>query len=160
MSTLLADCAPAILAFAELFSKRVFAYVQTLLLGAILAPAQRTVTACLRVMGLATEKHFQNNHRVLNRAQWSAHHASRILLRLAVEAFVPTGPIILGIDDTLERRRGKKIAAKGVYRDAVRSSHGHFAKATGLRWLSLMLLVDVPWAPCGAGPCGSGPCQC
>jgi hypothetical protein len=146
MSTLPADCAPAILAFAELFSKRVFGYVQTLLLGAILAPAQRTVTACLRVMGLASLKQFQNYHRVLSRAQWSAHQGSRILLRLVVSAFVPTGPIILGIDDTLERRRGKKIAPKGVYRDAVRSSHGHFVKATGLRWLSVMLLVNVPWA--------------
>lgn len=146
MSTLPADCAPAILAFAELFSKRVFAYVETLLLGAILAPAQRTITACLRVMGLAAEKRFQNYHRVLSRAQWSAHQGSRILVRLVVNAFVPTGPIILGIDDTLERRRGKNIRAKGVYRDAVRSSHGHFVKATGLRWLSLMLLVNVPWA--------------
>src|SRR3954470_10212437 len=146
MSTLPADCASAILAFAELFSKRVFASVQTLLLGAILAPAQRTVTACLRVMGLASLKQFQNYHRVLSRAQWSAHQGSRILLRLVVNAFVPTGPIILGIDDTLERRRGKNIRAKGVYRDAVRSSHGHFVKATGLRWLSVMLLVNVPWA--------------
>jgi hypothetical protein len=53
---------------------------------------------------------------------------------------------VLGIDDTIERRRGKRIAAKGIYRDPVRSSHGHFVKASGLRWLSLMLLAPVPWA--------------
>jgi hypothetical protein len=50
------------------------------------------------------------------------------------------------VDETLERRRGTKIAARGVYRDPVRSSHGHFVKASGLRWVCLMLLVPVPWA--------------
>jgi len=55
-------------------------------------------------------------------------------------------PLVLGIDDTIERRRGKRVAAKGIYRDPVRSSHGHFVKASGLRWLSLMLLVPIPWA--------------
>lgn len=52
----------------------------------------------------------------------------------------------MGLDDTIERRRGEKIKAKGIYRDPVRSSHGHFVKASGLRWLSLMLLVEIPWA--------------
>ncbi len=59
-----------------------------------------------------------------------------------------------GLDDTIERRRGKRIAAKGIYRDPVRSSHGHFVKASGLRWLSLMLLVPIPWAG-ASGPCRS-----
>jgi DDE superfamily endonuclease len=53
---------------------------------------------------------------------------------------------VLGIDDTIERRRGKRIAAKGIYRDPVRSSKSHFVKASGLRWLSLMLLAPIPWA--------------
>jgi hypothetical protein len=43
--------------------------------------------------------------------------ASRVLLGLLVEAFVPEGPLVVGIDETLERRRGKQIAAKGIYRD-------------------------------------------
>ena len=59
---------------------------------------------------------------------------------------VPRGPVGLGLDDTIGRRRGACIAAKGLYRDPVRSSHGHFVKARGLRWLSLMLLAPVPWA--------------
>ena len=57
-----------------------------------------------------------------------------------------TGPIVLGVDETLERRRGAKIAAKGVSRDATRSSHSFFVKATGLRWVVMMLLVPIPWA--------------
>jgi len=117
-----------------------------LLTGAILAPGKRTVTSLLRIMGLAHERRFVNYHRVLNRAEWSARAASRVLLGLLLDVFVPTGPIVLGIDDTIERRRGKFIAAKGIYRDPVRSSHGHFVKASGLRWLSLMLLAPIPWA--------------
>jgi len=132
--------------FAILFSKRIWQHVQILLLGAILAPGQRTVTAILRIMGLSREKHFQNFHRVLNRAVWSSREASRMLLRMLVKAFAASGPIVLGLDDTIERRRGAKIAAKGIYRDPVHSSHSHFVKASGLRWLSLMLLSPIPWA--------------
>ena len=133
-------------AFAPLFSKPVFRHAQVLLAGALLAPAKRTVTSALQVMGLADEAHFQNYHRVLNRARWSSLAASRILLSLLVSAFAPTGAIIMGLDDTIERRRGEKIAALGIYRDPVRSSHSHFVKASGLRWLSLMLLCEIPWA--------------
>ena len=97
-------------------------------------------------MGLATTARFTNYHRVLNRNAWSSRDLARRLLILLVRAVVPDGPIILGLDDTLERRRGAKIKAKGIYRDPVRSSHSHFAKASGLRWLSLMLLAPVPFA--------------
>jgi hypothetical protein len=132
--------------FAKLYSRRVWQHVQILLMGAILAPGQRTVTAILRIMGLSAEKHFQNYHRVLNRAVWSSLEASRLLLGMLVAAFAPFGPIVMGLDDTIERRRGAKIKAKGIYRDPVRSSHSHFVKASGLRWLSLMLLAPIPWA--------------
>ena len=56
------------------------------------------------------------------------------------------GPLVFGMDETLERRRGKEIKAKGIYRDAVRSSGSHFVKASGLRWISLMWLTPIPWA--------------
>jgi DDE superfamily endonuclease len=135
-----------IVAFAPLFSKRVWAHAQVLIVGALLCPAKRTVTSALRVMGLGDEKHFQNYHRVLSRAVWSGLAASRILLSLLVAAFAPEGVVLVGIDDTIERRRGEKIKAKGIYRDPVRSSQTHFVKASGLRWLSLMLLCEIPWA--------------
>ncbi len=80
-------------AFAQLFSKRVWQHVQILLLGAILAPGQRTVTAILRVMGLSSEKHFQNFHQVLNRANWSSREASRVLLGILVTMFANFGPL-------------------------------------------------------------------
>ncbi len=146
MPTLPSDYLTLVLAFAPVFSKRIWSHVQILLLGAILTPNQRTVTAVLRIMGLSQNKHFQNYHRILNRAVWSSREISRVLLGLLVTTFAPTGPVIVGLDDTIERRRGAKIKAKGIYRDPVRSSHGHFVKASGLRWLSAMLLVPIPWA--------------
>ena len=146
MLTLPNEYLTLIVTFAPVFSHRVWRHVQILLIGAILAPGKRTVTSVLRVMGLSQNKHFQNYHRVLNRAVWSSLELSRLLLKVLVTTFVATGPIILGLDDTIERRRGAKIKAKGIYRDPVRSSHSHFVKASGLRWLSLMLLAPIPWA--------------
>jgi DDE superfamily endonuclease len=133
--------------FAPLFSKRVWQHAQVLLAGAILAPGRRTVSSALRAMGLDQEKRFHRYHRVLSRAEWSSRKVSRVLLELLVEAFVPEGdPLVLGIDETLERRYGKKIRAKGVYRDPVRSTHKNFVKSSGLRWVCVMLLVEIPWA--------------
>lgn len=135
-----------IVRFAPLFSKSVWAHVQVLLIGAILAPGKRTVTSVLRVMGLSHTRQFQNYHRVLSRAVWSSLGASRLLLGVLVGTFAPTGVVVMGLDDHIERRWGKKIAARGIYRDPVRSSRSHFVKVSGLRWLSLMLLVPIPWA--------------
>jgi hypothetical protein len=133
--------------FAPLFSARVWWHVQVLLLGGILAPGPRTVTAALRVMGLAMERHFTNDHRVLNRATWSALQGSRILLGLLITLLVPPGAtIVLGADDTVERRSGRQITAKGCYRDAVRSTKKHVIHCFGLKWVSMMLLVPVPWS--------------
>jgi hypothetical protein len=132
--------------FAPLFSRRVWQNAQVLLMGAILAPGRRTVSSALRAMGLDQQKRFHRYHRVLSRASWSSRDVSRILLGSLVEAFVEEGPLILGIDETLERRWGKKIAAKGVYRDPVRSTHETFVKSSGLRWVCVMLLVPIPWA--------------
>jgi hypothetical protein len=132
--------------FAPLFSERVFEHVQVLVAGAILTPGKRTVSSALRAMGLDQQKTFHRYHRVLSRAKWSTMEASRILLDSLVEAFVPEGPLVVGVDETLERRQGRRIAAKGIYRDPVRSSHGHFVKTSALRWVCLTLLAEVPWA--------------
>jgi hypothetical protein len=120
--------------------------VPVLVTGAMLAPGKRTVTSLLRIMGLEDETCFQNDHRVLNRAAWSSLQASDILLNLLIAAFAPSEPVILGLDDTIEQRWGAKIKARGIYRDPVRSSRSHVVKASGRRWLSLMLWVPIPWA--------------
>src|SRR5437763_594859 len=133
--------------FEAVFSEGVWEWAKVLVIGAILAPGERTVAAILRVMGCSEDKQFQNYHRVLNRAKWSSRELSRRLLGVLVRLFVPANePVILGIDETIERRRGKQIAARGVYRDPVRSSKEFFLKTNGLRWIALMLLSPIPWA--------------
>jgi hypothetical protein len=146
MPTLPPAMIAALAPFAPLFSRRVWPHVQVLLAGAILAPARRTVAAALRVTGCDQRPQYHRYHRVLSRARWSGLTAGRVLLRLLVAAFAPAGPLVFGVDETVERRRGKRIAAKGIYRAPVRSSHQHFVKASGLRWVCLMLLVPIPWA--------------
>jgi hypothetical protein len=146
MPTLPTEYLTLIAVFAPLFSKRIWRYAQVLLIGGIAAPGKRTVTAALRVMGLSACRHFQNYHRVLSRAIWSSLRSSRVLLKLLVTTFAAIGPLVVALDDTIERRQGTQITAKGIYRDPVRSSHSHLVKASGLRWLSLMLLVNIPWA--------------
>jgi hypothetical protein len=135
-----------VLAFAPLFTQPTLSNARQLLIGALLSPGRRTVAAALRISGLEAQRTFQNYHRVLSRARWNALQASRILFFLLITAFVMRGVIVLGIDETIERRWGKKIEKRGIYRDPVRSSHGHFVKASGLRWISVMLLVRVPFA--------------
>lgn len=133
--------------FAPVFSRRIWKRAQVLIVGAILAPGARTVASALRAVGLAEDRHFSSYHRVLSRAKWSSRTLARTLLSLLLYAFVPESePVVVGMDETLERRRGAKIAAKGLYRDACRSSKSIHVKSHGLRWISLMLLAPIPFA--------------
>jgi hypothetical protein len=136
----------AIGGFAPVFSRPVWQHVKVLMTGAVLAPGKRTVTAILQIMGHSAASDFQTYHRVLNRAVWSTLTASRLLLRFLVAVFIPSGVVVFGLDDTIERRRGEQITAKGIYRDPVRSSHTHFVKVSGLRWLACMVLAPLSWA--------------
>ena len=130
------------------FTAAVWRHALVLVAGAVLAPGRRTVTAALRVVGLGQAPGFAVHHRVLSHARWSSRAVAHRLLLLLVAAFVPEGPVVVGLDDTIERRWGARIAARVIYRDPVRSSRGHFVKASGLRWLCVMLLAPVPWAGC------------
>jgi hypothetical protein len=133
--------------FQAAFTAPTWQHVLVLVMGAILVPGRRTVASALRVMGLEQVACFSNYHRVLNRNKWSSRWLSRRLFSLLVDTFVPgEEPIVIGLDDTIERRWGAQIKARGIYRDPVRSSHGHFVKASGLRWLSVMLLPEIAWA--------------
>jgi hypothetical protein len=133
--------------FAPVFQRRTWDKIPLLLAGAILAPGKRTVSSILRVMGLSAISSFARYHHVLSRAVWSSLRVSQTLLGLLLlHLDSGQGPLVFGLDETIERRWGRKITARGVYRDAVRSSHSHFVKASGLRWISLMWLAAIPWA--------------
>jgi hypothetical protein len=132
-------------AFRDFFTAPVWDHVLVLVTGMVLAPGKRTVSAALRIMGLGTSPGFARYHHVLSRARWDSRAIARKLLTLILDTLLREGPVVIGIDDTIERRWGPKIAARGIYRDPVRSSHGHFVKASGLRWLSVMVMVSIPW---------------
>ena len=136
-----------LLPFATLFTSPTWQKAQLLLVGAVLTPGQRTVAAALRVMGRSGHRDYARYHEVLNRAVWSSREVARVLLVLLLQHLDGgDGPWIFGIDETLERRRGAKIRARAIYRDPVRSSRHQLVKASGLRWISLMWLGQVPWA--------------
>lgn len=147
MLTLPKDIMVVIAPFRQAFNPRIWDLVEILAVGAILTPGKRTVSAVLRTMGLEKESTYQNYHRVLNRAKWSGFDVSQIMLGLLVQAFLVTGvPLLIGTDETLERRQGDKIKAKSVFRDAVRSSKKYTVHSYGLRWISMMVIVAVPWS--------------
>jgi hypothetical protein len=132
--------------FRPCFTAPVWNHILVLVGGAVLTPGKRTVTQTLRVMGLADQPGFGRYHEVLNRARWDARDVARRLLLHLLAVLSPSGEVVIGIDDTIERRWGGKIKARGIYRDAVRSSHGQFVKTSGLRWLSLAVMLPVPFA--------------
>jgi hypothetical protein len=132
--------------FMALFSQRVWCHVEVLIIGTILAQGKRTVTQALRAMGLGGEAHYINYHRVMSRAKWSSLEAAKILLGILIAVLRVNSPILIGIDETIERRKGKKIKAKGIYRDAVRSTKKQVVKCLGLKWIVMMVMVQLPWS--------------
>jgi hypothetical protein len=147
MQTMPQEGSTVILAFSTLFSKKVFEHVKVLLMGALLSVGRHTVCAALRFCGLAKEPNFHKYHRILSLVHWSTLKASRLLLHLLLECFTSKEePLVVGIDETIERRTGAKIKAKGIYRDPVRSSQNYLVKCSGLRWMCMMLLCRVGWA--------------
>jgi hypothetical protein len=133
--------------FAVAMTAPTFAKSLVLVYGAILAPGTRTVSAVLRVMGLGDLDTFVNYHRVLNRDRWSPWVLSKLLLALLIRLFIPEGvALILLIDETLERREGKRIKYKGRFRDALRSTAQQVVTSLGIRWCCMALLIPVPWS--------------
>jgi hypothetical protein len=131
--------------FSPIFSKNIFERVGQLLLGTILTQGKRTVCGVLRTLGLQDVRNWSIYHRVLSRAKWNALAFSYQLLQLLIVRFIKTKTLVFGIDETIERRWGKLIKARGIYRDAVRSSKSHFVKCSGLRWMAVMLITPITW---------------
>ena len=132
--------------FQNLFTKPTWQKLQVLLVGTILARGRRTVTAALRQTGHDQAADFSLYHQVLNRARWSRLGASRCLLRLVVRTFGRLeGSVRLVIDETLERRWGRRLNLRSHYRDPLASSREQTVASSGLRWLVLAVVVQLPW---------------
>jgi len=126
--------------FSVLFSSCCWRVAQTLLLGAILTRGKLTVTGILRTLGLSLNKSYSKYHRVLNSLDWSPKIGAHILLKMLLK-LAEKERFVLLIDETLERRKGRQIRAKGYYRDAVRSSRSQIVKTSGLKWLVMALSI-------------------
>ena len=140
-----AEIVSVLAAFSSEFSRPTWKNIQILLIGAILCRGPRRVSSILRVMGLASIANYSKYHRVLSRAKWNGLMLSKILLGLLIELLPESWPILIAADETLERRRGKKIKAKGLYRDAVQSSQSNVVTSYGLKWECMTLIVPLPW---------------
>src|SRR4051812_7803589 len=131
--------------FRSAFTRPTWEKAIVLFTGTVLARGRRTVAAALRATGHDHDPNFSRFHAVFSRARWSALELARRLLLLLTRAFAPAGGLTLAIDETLERRRGAKITKRGYHRDPIASSKSQHVAASGLRWMVLALVVDVPW---------------
>jgi hypothetical protein len=132
--------------FEPLFTAPTWKKVMILVVGTVLARGRRTVTAALRLMGQQMDPHFSGFHQVLNRARWSPLAVSRRLLQVLVQTFVCAGGTVeIVMDETLERRWGRKISKRGHWRDSLRSSKKRSVSTSGLRWVTMALVVTLPW---------------
>lgn len=132
--------------FRPAFTRPTWRKAKVLVIGTLLARGRRTVTAALKQMGLHDEGDFTLYHQVLNRACWSSLTMSRLLLQLIISTFIHAGGTVeIVIDETLERRWGPKISKRGHYRDKMKSSKEQAISSSGLRWVVMMVVVQVSW---------------
>ena len=143
--TLTTDILAVLAPFASEFSRPTWKNIQILLIGAILCRGPRRISSILRVLGLSNINNFSKYHRVLSRAKWDGLRLAKILLSLLLQLLPSSWPILIAVDETLERRQGQKIKAKGLYRDAVRSSQSNVVISSGLKWESMALIMPLPW---------------
>lgn len=125
------------------FTSKTWGHAILLLTGTLMCRGGRTVCSALKVLGMKGENGFDKYHKILNRAKWSPHDGSKILLEQLLGPEEET--LLIAVDEHLERRRGKNIKAKGYYRDAVRSTKKCVVKCSGLKWITVMVLKKLPW---------------
>jgi len=146
MPNLPSDILSILIPFANIFVlQKTFSKALVLMIGALLCRTGVTVCSSLRAVGLSTEKCFSRYHRLLNRDRWNLFAGAKILLLLLLRYFNQGLTLTFAIDDTLERRRGKHIRAKGWFKDPIQSANGKVATSSGLRWMPVMLLTVVPF---------------
>jgi hypothetical protein len=147
MPILSPEILPLLAVFLPAMTAPTFTNLQVLVIGAILAPGRRTVASALRAVGLERGANFSKYHRFFSQAHWCSLQLSRLLLALLIRCFVRAGMALqLIVDETVERRRGKQVEIRGLFRDAVRSTANGITYCWGIRWLCVCLLVEVPWS--------------
>ncbi len=137
---------PLVSTFSVAFTRPTFQRVTVLILGAILAPRQRTVTNVLRTVGPLAQGHWSDFHRVLCRAAWSCWPLGKVLAALILELIPPEQPVVCPVDDTTPQHKGKCVYGKGRHHDGCRSTHSHVVWVWGHKWVVLAINVKFPFA--------------
>jgi hypothetical protein len=116
-----------------------------LLAGMIVTPGPRTVTGMLTGAGLSRTWSHHRVHRFFSRAAWEPRTLALALSAAVVEALVPAGvDVRVAVDDTLLRRRGKKVwGALWTHDGSARSKD---KIGYGNTWVILAILVDLPFS--------------
>lgn len=144
---------PLISRFSIAFTRPTFQRVTVLILGAIMAVRQRTVTGMLRAAGSLAKGHWSDFHRILSLRVWSNWPLGRVLATLILELAPPDQPVVLVVDDTTPQHKGKQVYGKGCHHDAVRSTHSHKVWVWGHKWV-------VRSTSSSRSPPGPGRCRC
>jgi len=137
---------PLVAAFSIAFTQRTFQRVVLLILGAILSPRRRTVTAMLWPVGFLIRGHWSDFHRVFCRASWSLWPLGRVLAAMILAWVPPDQPVVVPVDDTTPQHKGKRVYGKGRHHDAVRSTHSHVVWVWGHKWVTMAINVKFPFA--------------
>jgi len=137
---------PLVSAFSVAFTRPTFQRALILILSAILAIRQRTVTNLLRVVAPLAHGHWSDFHRVLCRAAWSCWPLAKVLAAMVLELIPPDQPVVCPVDDTTPQHKGKRVYGKGRHHDAVRSTHTHTVWVWGHKWVVLAINIKFSFA--------------
>jgi hypothetical protein len=148
------------------FTRPTFDRFLLLVCGVIVTMGRRTVSRALRVIEPHFDGHWCNYHRVYSQARFSMWKLAAAVVRQVVAILPEQEPIVLIVDDTVQRKWGSHVWAKEAHRDAKRSSRSRLNTTFGHKWLVLCILVKLPaisrpWAlPVLCGLCRSKKTAC
>jgi DDE superfamily endonuclease len=137
-----------LLEFRPVFTRPSFALFVHILTGWALTCRHRFITECIFTSGRVGHGHWSRFHRFFSHHRWSLDHLFKLLAKLLITVFAPSGPILLAADDTLCRKRGLTLYGAGMHHDPLISSRALKLVSWGHDWVVLCLLIPLPrWAP-------------
>src|SRR6185437_11684511 len=130
--------------FAPLFTAPSFRTFTGLACGFLAQPGKRTVCGMLTGAGLSRLWPHDRAHWFFARARWNPDELGLAAAVLVVSLLVPAGaPAGVAVDDTLFKRRGKKVWAASWFHDG--SAPGPAKTGYGNNWVVLGIVVRLPF---------------
>jgi hypothetical protein len=133
--------------FRPCFRSEVFAHFRHFVCAWIVCLGRRTISRVWETTGRSAAHCHCSAFRLFSQATWNFDEVCRILLIQLLAACVPGSRVWLVIDDTLCHKRGAKVAFGGIFLDAVLSSTKHKTFRFGTNWVTLGLVIQLPFRP-------------